>query len=405
MEPVAKEFARVERAGDFGRYVSEVDGMLDALARARSTIDAAPQSRREQATYLRTRATEFATRIGSAQKEVHGALSKYGKALDKKFKSDVGAAYNGAAFSGSSRRGGNVSDATKAAKAGEANGRALLDRAIAMHLIREGEFEVADTLIAEAGLAIPASLEREFVELYRILAALERRDLAPAIAWAASRRAQLTEASSNLEFTLHSLQFVSYFMENENEDNKGPDRALAYARANFAQFGEKYLSEISKLMCGFLFKANLAASPYASVFLSPLAWSDVARALTKEFCGLLGLSSESPLGIATAAGAIALPTLLKMGSIMRETQTEWTSENELPVEIPLPASFQFHAIFVCPVSKEQTTDENPPMMMPCGHIVAKESLARMSKQNPNQRFKCPYCPSESIPTQAIRVYF
>ena len=55
-----------------------------------------------------------------------------------------------------------------------------------------------------------------------------------------------------------------------------------------------------------------------------------------------------------------------------------TSES-LQVEIPLPPSYLFHSIFVCPVSKEQTTDTNPPMMMPCGHVVAKESLEKISR--------------------------
>ena len=70
------------------------------------------------------------------------------------------------------------------------------------------------------------------------------------------------------------------------------------------------------------------------------------------------------------------------------------------VEIPLPPSYLFHSIFVCPVSKEQTTDENPPMMMPCGHVIANDSLQRLSKGG---KFKCPYCPSESHARDARKV--
>lgn len=93
---------------------------------------------------------------------------------------------------------------------------------------------------------------------------------------------------------------------------------------------------------------------------------------------------------------------MKMSSIMKEKRTEWTSRNELPVEIPLLPKYQYHSIFVCPVSKEQTTEENPPMMLPCGHVVAQESLSRLSKGG--TRFKCPYCPTESLPKDAKRVY-
>ena len=41
------------------------------------------------------------------------------------------------------------------------------------------------------------------------------------------------------------------------------------------------------------------------------------------------------------------------------------------------------------------------MLMPCGHVICKESLDRISK---GARFKCPYCPSESSPQQARKVF-
>ncbi|KAK9248552.1 CTLH/CRA C-terminal to lish motif domain-containing protein [Lipomyces tetrasporus] len=382
MDAISKEFNRLEKDGSFDKYIDDVDELIGLLDKTRNTIDAAPQSRREQLAILKSGCTAWTNKMAESQKEIHGALSKYAKALDKKFKVDIEAAYNPNAFPES--------------------GDKLLDRAVAMHLIREGQFQVADKVIQEANLDIPGVLEQEFMDMYRILEALKLKDLQPAIEWAASKRERLSQSGSNLEFNLHSLQFIHLFT---HPNGAGTKLALQYARENFAVFGDRYLADISRLMCAFLFQSNLQASPYGSTFLSPSAWDDVAHSFTKEFCSLLGLSPDSPLYLAALAGAIALPTLLKIGNIMREKQTEWSSENELPVEIPLPPSFQFHAIFVCPVSKEQTTDENPPMMMPCGHIVAKDSLARMSKGNPNQRFKCPYCPNESIPNQAIRVYF
>ena len=43
----------------------------------------------------------------------------------------------------------------------------------------------------------------------------------------------------------------------------------------------------------------------------------------------------------------------KTSAQMEAAGGQWTSANELPVEIPLPAAYQFHSIFVCPVSKER----------------------------------------------------
>jgi len=35
--------------------------------------------------------------------------------------------------------------------------------------------------------------------------------------------------------------------------------------------------------------------------------------------------------------------------------------------------FVFHSIFACPVSKDQSTDSNPPMLLPCGHVLCQVS--------------------------------
>ena len=43
-------------------------------------------------------------------------------------------------------------------------------------------------------------------------------------------------------------------------------------------------------------------------------------------------------------------------------------------ELELGSQFVFHSVFACPVSREQGTPDNPPMLLPCGHVLAKQSL-------------------------------
>lgn len=245
--------------------------------------------------------------------------------------------------------------------------------------------------------------------MYHILEELQHNhNLEPAIAWARDHSHILESKGSNLEFELLRLKFVSLFLginsSGEDIEMDATERILragAFARSAFQPFQKRYGSDIQKLVGAMAYWQNIPASPYGALFAGNGAWHDVAASFTKEFCSLLGLSADSPLHIAATAGSIAQPVLLKVKKLMEAKRTEWTTEEELPVEIPLPPSFSFHSIFVCPVSKEQATDANPPMMLPCGHVLCNESLKNASR---GARFKCPYCPQESHPREAKKVY-
>lgn len=327
----------------------------------------------------------------------------------------------------------------------------LINRAIAMHLLREGQFGVASTFISEAQpeqsdasisqlqsqlspstLRSPISprspantdtpiidtddssdlsainsedLQSHFASMYSILSSLRAQDLLPAITWARQNCVELEARGSNLEFELCKLQFIWLFKGPSvnglpDTPENGRSGALQYARETFGRFQHRHLREIQQLSCAMVYSSNLVRSPYRSIFDITAAFDEVATSFTREFCSLLGLSAESPLYVAATAGAIALPQLMKFLNAVKGKGTEWTTQQEMAFETPLPKSMVYHSIFVCPVSKEQTTDENPPMMLPCGHVLARESLQRMSKAN---KFKCPYCPSEGMMKDAREI--
>lgn len=237
-----------------------------------------------------------------------------------------------------------------------------------MHFLREGQFAVASAFLVEAmtgptrklssgpvdlicGAAVGREmlaeslnselLRKQFASMYYILDELRKKqNLLPAIAWAKANSASLETRGSNIEFELESLQFVWLFTGGRakcdgSEVGSCCQVALNYARQEFGRFQEKYLREIQRLVGAVAFGANLIQSPYRQIFHNQGAWEDIATSFTREFCSLLGLSADSPLYVASTAGAIALPTLLKLQTIMKEKRTEWTTQHELPVSCAL----------------------------------------------------------------------
>lgn len=193
--------------------------------------------------------------------------------------------------------------------------------------------------IAEIDQLESGETRKQFILMYEILYQLKQeKNLLPAIEWARRHRVVLETRGSNLEFELCRLQFIYLFQGGGNRDVPvaiGRKGAMAYARNEFPAFQDRYMADIKQLIGAMAFAPNLDDSPYSRIFNNPDAWSEVADSFTSEFCALLGLAAESPLYNAATAGAIALPTLLKLQNIMKEKRTEWTSQNELPVSISL----------------------------------------------------------------------
>ncbi|KAI8807318.1 CTLH/CRA C-terminal to lish motif domain-containing protein [Cladochytrium replicatum] len=394
--------------------VQSPEGKTSRLSAARNIIAQSSLSNRVKA---------LASQASEAHKELTSTVAKYAKVLDKKFKNvDLDTVWDPHALDNKER---------------------VLNNTILQHFIREGRFEFVDMFAREAGITAAAAMEGEpadesvnmdleaseygpfemilsgdatekekkvlkhmsvdeiqamkekFTEMYRILGEMRQKNLSPALIWCQQNRGNL---DSSLEFTLDKQQFIQLLQEDRS-------MALNYAKQKFPYFAKSNLKEIQRMMCSFLYVRNLDKSPYAD-FLSPSALADLERKFTSEYCTLLGLPTESPLYASVTIGTAALPTIIKMSSIMKDKSgLEWTQAGELPVEIPLHPRYRFHSVFACPVSKEMATEENPPMMMECGHVICKESLNRLCKNNTATRFKCPYCPQESIASAAIRVYF
>ncbi|KAF9264727.1 hypothetical protein L218DRAFT_979426 [Marasmius fiardii PR-910] len=325
--------------------------------------------------------------IDERQKEIYSSMSRLGKSIDKKFSTPL-PSYPDLFASQPSI--------------------AALERTIALHFLRTGQFDTAQTFIEESGITIPDELRSKFVDLHHILQALKSQDITPALQWATAHRPFLKSRSSPLEFHLHRSQYIRLLLSSHPPD---PIPAIAYANAHLRPFYPEHQVEFKRLMTCIVYLplSRLQKSVYADL-ASPTLHFDLEPLFAKEYCASLGMSRQVPLRVVgDIGGGGALTRIEKGRKVMRERKSEWSQRDELPIEIPLPPENRYHSIFTCPVSKEQSTESNPPMMMTCGHVIAKDSLHKLSKpaqQDPaERRVKCPYCPSESLASSAVQVYF
>ncbi|KII88581.1 hypothetical protein PLICRDRAFT_41768 [Plicaturopsis crispa FD-325 SS-3] len=356
-----------------------LDSLLQSLRDAKASVEdgtASEDTLVQLAHTVKLRKEE----IDKKQKEVYNSLTRYGKLLDKTFSASLP----------------SYSPLFASPESAEA-----LERTIALHFLRTGQFATAETFLEETGTNIPPDIRAHFFDLHSILTALRNQDIGPALEWSRKNKRFLQDRSSPLEFYLHRSQYMRLLLSNPG--NHLP--ALSYARTALRPFYSAHTAEFQRLTAciTYLPLSRLRNSPYADL-ASPSLHLDLEPLFAKEYCASLGMSRQVPLRVVgDIGGGGALAKIEKGRKVMRERKSEWSQTSELPIEIPLSAENRYHSIFACPVSKEQATEQNPPMMMTCGHVITRDSLQKLSKVS--GRAKCPYCPSESQTSTALRVYF
>ncbi|XP_022896191.1 protein RMD5 homolog [Olea europaea var. sylvestris] len=312
-----------------------------------------------------------------SQRELNISLSKHVKVLEQTWNPDISKAYR------------NVDFDTH-----------IVNQIIINHFCRESEFGIVDCLINEASEPDGVLSRLQFQEMDEILEAMKSRNVEPAFTWVSTNRARLDKSVSNLELKLHKLRFVEILQNGTRED------AISYAKTCLSPLASRHMNEIQKLMSSILWAGKLDRSPYSDL-IDPTRWEKLSKELFQQFCNFMGQSSQNSLRVVVAAAVEGLPTLLKLAKVMAAKPDEWLAMKQLPVPIELGKEFQFHSIFVCPVSRDQGSEDNPPMLLPCGHVLCMQSIVKLSKSY-TRNFKCPYCPVYTLGglgARCKRLYF
>jgi len=110
-----------------------------------------------------------------------------------------------------------------------------------------------------------------------------------------------------------------------------------------------------------MYVRDLKASPYAELCGSK-QHQRVLELFAREACAVMGLPKESPLHLGVLAGCRVLPASMRMLKLMQSKGIDWASLGAgMQTELQLGPDLQFHSVFICPISREQSSPENPPV--------------------------------------------
>lgn len=296
------------------------------------------------------------------------------------------------------------------------NSEGEIHELIVEHFYASGQFESGDCLAREAGIGDWDEIKKPYITLFEIEKELKEYHLDGALKWVDDNADILKDnvryIENRLPFMLHRLRFLDVCK------TQGPHHAIQYARKHMQSFYMTHTLQIQQLLGGLtLYQPGVpmagdggcVARRYGPLY-SPendVLWDEARAEFRRQFCFVINKPQENPLLVSVSAGSFVLPTLLKYSKVAAMGRSAGTGAqyvDHLPVELPLPDEFAFHSTFTCPVSKESNTESDPALLLPCGHCLNESSILKLAKGT-SRKFKCPYCPCETIFTDCKKLHF
>jgi len=298
----------------------------------------------------------------------------------------------------------------------------LIKELIVEHLIRKGNAKTVQRYLEESKLELD-TLNKDimiFQEYYDIINDLNNNKIKKLYDWCTKNRDILLKNTENMK----GNKGKDENMENKDiyfecvkysynllleDDSKTVEDCVEFTRKHFKPFisDKNYIKEISKLMTKLLFKKTDKEKSEINTESkieeknkgegNKEGLEFIKNLFIEKFLKLNHKSRDDTLNTILLAGRYVLPQVVESEEKLAKDKDKKNIEvdkekNQLMYSLELPEELIFHDIFVCPVSKEIASADNPPIRLNCGHCICKNSFDKIEKSGVrHNQIKCPIC--------------
>lgn len=254
-----------------------------------------------------------------------------------------------------------------------------LDRLLVDHMLRSGYYETAKKLTQAAEIRDLTNLD-VFLVYKDVEDSLAARNIGPCLEWCHENKSKLRKIKSTLEYKLRQQEFIELVRQ------KRLLEAIHYSRKHLCSAPNN--KDLEVIMALLAYPDTTTIEPYRSLF-SETRWQSLINDFKKDTYELFHLSPCSVFAITLQAGLSALKTphcYRRSGA--RETECPICNPvlNELAKNLPFPHCSQ--SKLICSISGQPLNENNPPLVLPNGHVYGQLSLKAMAKKNGGQ-IVCP----------------
>ncbi|KAK2154234.1 hypothetical protein LSH36_274g06049 [Paralvinella palmiformis] len=257
-----------------------------------------------------------------------------------------------------------------------------LDRMLVEYCLRAGYYNTAVQLARHSGIENLTNIEL-FLVSKEVEESLGRGETMKCLNWCHDNKSRLRRMKSTLEFNLRQQEFIEYIRNNKRLE------AVKHARKYFSNLDDAQMNDVQKVMGLLAYPPDTELAPY-KILLDPDRWQALVSQFRQENFKLYQLSHHSVFSITLQAGLSALKTLqcYKEDGTSRNPNCPTCNKHMNQLAKDLPYAHCAQSRLICAISGQPLNENNPPMMLPNGHVYGQNSLVMMAAEN-DSRVVCP----------------
>ncbi|GAB1604254.1 E3 ubiquitin-protein transferase MAEA-like [Argonauta hians] len=251
-----------------------------------------------------------------------------------------------------------------------------LDRMLVEYFLRAGYYNAALRLAKHSHIEDLTNIDL-FLTSKEVEESLLRRETCLCLSWCHDNKSKLRKLKSTLEFKLRQQEFIELIRNDQRLE------AIKHARKYFTNLEDDQMADVQKSMGLLAFPSDTGISPYKEL-LDPNRWHGLVQQFREDNFKLHQLNNMAVFTATLQAGLSALKTPL-----CYKPDEEITKNPDCPVcskhlnELarPLPFAHCANSRLICNISGLPLNENNPPMMLPNGHVYGMNALASMAAEN------------------------
>ncbi|XP_046361076.1 E3 ubiquitin-protein transferase MAEA-like [Haliotis cracherodii] len=257
-----------------------------------------------------------------------------------------------------------------------------LDRMLVEFFLRAGYYNTALKLARHSEIEDLTNIEL-FLTSKEVEESLMRHETGPCLAWCYDNKSKLRKMKSTLEFKVRRQEFIELVRSDKRLE------AVKHARKYLSGVEDDQIPAVQKVMALLAFPSDTQIAPYKEL-LDVSRWQELVQQFREENFKLHQLNCTSVFTAAIQAGLSSLktPHCYKSTSDNKNPNCPVCSKHLNELARPLPYAHCANSKLICTITGGSLNENNPPMMLPNGHVYGYNSLATMASNN-DGRVVCP----------------